>query len=391
MLAQAGYGWDDVLYDPFVQKKLLLALAIMLLALTLGYVVKSVLTWYAHKVAAKTNSQIDDFIMAAVHPPAVLIALTVGFWLAFREASDVLPFFVGTEILFFVLLVVLIAYTAGRLVKAALVHAGERKPNFRSVTNLGARLGYILAFTIAFLVVLSQFGIAITPMLTSLGIAGLAIGLALQDTLSNLFAGIWIQTSRVVRPGDFIRVEDVNQEGYVVEVSWRTTRIRTLPNHVVAIPNSKMASSVVSNYEMPQREQAALFEVGTSYNQDPEHVLKVLGRVAKQCVEEIPQIVKTFDPIVRLNGFGDSALNFLVIVRVNHHVDRFATFHEMRRRTFKAFAEEGIEIPFPHRTLYLRQEDSEAAFRFAATANGTGGAPAEPGDVAGKPYQGASE
>lgn len=383
---QPEYGWDDVLYDPYVQQRLLLALAILLLSIAIGYVVRYTMTWYAKGAAKRTKTPVDDFIMAAVHPPAVFIALTVGFWFAFREAAAVLPlkFFVRTEIFFFVIMVLLISYTVGRLIHAGLKYGGERKPNFKSLTHLGSRIGYLLAFTVGLLILLHELGVEITPLLTSLGIAGLAVALALQDTLSNLFAGLWIQSSRVVRPGDYVRVEDVKQEGWVVDVSWRTTRIRTLLNNVIAIPNKRLSESVVSNFEMPQSEQAVRVEVGVAYGSDPDHVEKVLADIGKEAMEKLPAVVKTFDPLIRFAGYGDSALNFMLIIRVNHYVDQYVTLHEMRKMVFRAFKEEGIEIPFPHRTLYLRQDDEEAPIRLKLGGDGSA-------DPSGKPYQADTE
>ena len=94
---------------------------------------------------------------------------------------------------------------------------------------------------------LNAVGVSITPIITALGVGGLAMALALQDTLSNLFAGIHILAEHTIRIGDFIRLE-TGQEGYVEDISWRTTRIRMLPNNMVIVPNSKLAQSVVVNY-----------------------------------------------------------------------------------------------------------------------------------------------
>lgn len=387
---QPERGWGDVLYDPFVQQKLLLALAILLLSIAFGYLVRYSMSWYAKKVATRTRSPVDDFIMAAVHPPAVFIALAVGFWFAFREAASVLPltFFVRTEIFFFVVLVLLISYTVGRLIQAALKYGAERKPNFRSVTQIGTRLGYLLAFAVGLMIMLHELGVQITPLLTSLGIAGLAVALALQDTLANLFAGLWIQSSRIVRPGDYVRVEDINQEGWVVDVSWRTTRLRTLPNNIIAIPNKRLADSVVSNFDMPVGDQAVWVDVGASYGSDPEQVEKVLLEVGRKAQQEIPAVVKTFEPLIRFRQYGDSSLDFRLIIRVHHYTDQYAALHQMRKMVYRAFKEAGIEIPFPHRTLYLRQDNEEGPLRLRIGGDGAGEEPSEP---ARKPYEAGAE
>jgi small-conductance mechanosensitive channel len=206
------------------------------------------------------------------------------------------------------------------------------------------------------LLVMSGLGISITPIITALGVGGLAVALALQDTLANMFAGLHIMLERTIRVGDFIRLES-GEEGYVEDITWRTTRIRMLPNNMVLIPNSKLAQSIITNYYLPIKRMSLLIRVGVSYDADPEHVEKVLLDVAKSAVGEIPGLVGEPEPFVRfIPGFGDSSLDFTLICQVKEFVDQYLVQHELRKRIFKRFKEEGIEIPFPHRTVYLREE-----------------------------------
>jgi small-conductance mechanosensitive channel len=370
----------QLVFDEATRNQLLLSITVLLLFFALGNVVRYTLTAYAKHVATKTATKIDDFIVAAIHPPTVLIFVTIGFWLSFKVAAGVVPSLLRFEIFFFAILVLLISYTVGRFVRAMLSFAASERPRYQHVAHMASRIGYLLAFLIGGLILLRSLGVEITPLLTSMGIAGLAVALALQDTLANLFAGIWIQTSRTVRRGDYVKIEDINQEGWVLDISWRTTRIRTRPNHVISIPNTKLSTSVVSNYELPQRDQTVSVEVGVSYNSDPKRVERILSDVGKKALEEVPNMVKTYNPIVRFSAFGDSALTFLLIVRVTHYIDQYAVLHALRMRIFEAFKAEGIEIAFPHRTLYLRQEAAEPALRLAVQ----GDAP-QPAAVESKP------
>ncbi|MFH1025219.1 MAG: mechanosensitive ion channel family protein, partial [Nitrospirota bacterium] len=206
------------------------------------------------------------------------------------------------------------------------------------------------------LVTLSVLGISIAPLLTALGVGGLAVALALQDTLANLFAGIHILLEKSVRVGDFIKLE-TGQEGYVEDITWRTTRVRMLPNNIVVIPNKNLAQSVVTNYYLPEKRMSLLIPVGVSYSSDPERVEKILVEEAKKAVGEIPGLLGDPEPFVRfIPGFGDSSLDFTLICQVKEFVDQYLAQHELRKRIFKRFKQEGIEIPFPHRTVYLREE-----------------------------------
>jgi small-conductance mechanosensitive channel len=207
-----------------------------------------------------------------------------------------------------------------------------------------------------FLIILSVLGISITPLLTALGVGGLAVALALQDTLANLFAGIHILMEKAVRVGDFVKLE-TGQEGYVEDITWRTTRVRMLPNNIVVIPNSKLSQSVVTNYYLPEKRMSLLIPIGVSYSSDPEEVERILIDEAKKAVGEVQGLRGEPEPFVRfIPGFGESSLDFTLICQVNEFVDQYIAQHELRKRIFKRFREEGIEIPFPHRTVYLREE-----------------------------------
>lgn len=136
----------------------------------------------------------------------------------------------------------------------------------------------IVVIIIGVLVLLDSLGIAIAPLLTALGVGGLAVALALQDTLSNVFAGVHILASRKVIRGDFIQLDN-GMEGYVVDTNWRNTTARQLPNNIVIVPNATLASSVVTNYHQPEQETSVSVAVGVSYDSDLEHVERVTCEV----------------------------------------------------------------------------------------------------------------
>ncbi len=210
----------------------------------------------------------------------------------------------------------------------------------------------VLIFSIAFILVLHILNINIAPFITTLGIAGLAVGLALKDTLENFFSGLHILLARQIKAGDFIRLES-GEEGFIEDINWRTTIIRTLANNVIIIPNAKLANSQILNYNLPQEELAILVPVGVSYKSDLEKVERVTIEVAKEIMQNLPEGVPEFEPFIRYNSFGDFSINFNVVLRAKRPEARFLVVHEFIKRLHKRYQEEGIEIPFPIRTLYL--------------------------------------
>jgi small-conductance mechanosensitive channel len=204
-----------------------------------------------------------------------------------------------------------------------------------------------LIFLMGALIILQTLNISITPILTALGVGGLAVALALQDTLSNLFSGLQIIASRQVRPGDYVKLES-GEEGYVIDITWRNTAIRALPNNMVIVPNSKLASTLVTNYYQPEKEMAVLVEVGVGYQSELKKVEQTTIEVAREVMHEVKGGVREFEPFIRYHSFGDSSINFTVILRGCEFTDQFLIKHEFIKRLHERFSDGSHRNPFPH-------------------------------------------
>lgn len=296
---------------------------------------------------------LGEDVVVALRGPVVLWSVMLGVYIAARVsmlpgvASDV-----GRSVLL-ALLILSVAWSVGKAIALVIRHRARSLGSLPAV-NLVGNLAQLTFLALGILVVLQSLGISITPLLTALGVGGLAVGLALQDTLANLFAGIHIIVSRQVRPGDFIRLES-GEEGYVRDVTWRYTTIRQLPNNVTIVPNAKLASAIITNYYLPETELAVLVPVGVSYASDLSRVEAVTVAVGKEVMADVPGGVPTFEPFIRYNAFGDSSITFTVILRGREVVDQHLIRHEFIKRLHRRFQAEGIEIPFPIRTVHLHQ------------------------------------
>jgi small-conductance mechanosensitive channel len=220
-------------------------------------------------------------------------------------------------------------------------------------SSIFVTLTRLAIFAVGGLILLQSLGVSITPLLTALGVGGLAVALALQDTLSNLFAGVHIIASKKVRLGDFVKLES-GDEGYVIDISWRNTSIRTPSNSVIIVPNAKLAEAVMVNYYQPEREISVLVEAGVAYGSDLDRVEAVTIEVAREVMETVPGGVPGFPPLVRYHTLGDYAIHFTVVLRAREATDRFVLIHEFVKRIHERYGTEGIEIPYPVRTVNLR-------------------------------------
>ena len=334
----------------------LLPLIVYIVSTVILLLVRGIAFRLLHRWAEKTESKIDDIIIKALKVPSAYWCIAIGLYIgvAVSDFPEKYVFYFSKAIHVIVILSITIAASnlAGKIFKNYIQKLALPIPTTGLV--YGILKGTI--FSIGFLITLSFLGISITPLITALGVGGLAVALALQDTLANLFAGIHILMEKSMRIGDFIKLES-GQEGYVDDITWRTTRIRMLPNNMVVIPNSKLSQSIITNYYLPEKRMSLLIPIGVSYSSDPEEVERILVEEAKKAVGEVPGLLGEPEPFVRfIPGFGESSLDFTLICQVQEFVDQYSVQHELRKRIFKRFKEEGVEIPFPHRTVYFREE-----------------------------------
>jgi small-conductance mechanosensitive channel len=168
---------------------------------------------------------------------------------------------------------------AGAAIAAQVVDAyGTAIAPALPVSSLTRNIAWGVVATVGLLVILNGLGLSITPMLTALGVGGLAVALALQDPLANFFAGVFLTLAGQIRLGDYVKL-DSGQEGYVAYFSWRSTRLPMLPNNLVVVPNAKLAQAIVINHHLPSQDLAVLVEVGVDYSSDLAHVERVVAEV----------------------------------------------------------------------------------------------------------------
>ena len=320
--------------------------------IVLGFIVRRLVFPHLERAAARTTSTADDKALAALKGPVLLWGAILGAHLGVGLVPEMAGSAHGIQQVLEIILIVSASWTLGRIA-ADMVGArtaDAELPSANLIPNL-ARAGVLL---LGCLVILQAMEIKITPVLTALGVGGLAIGLALQDTLTNLFAGIQILISKQIRVGDFIKLSS-GEEGIVVDITWRYTTIRQLGNNHTIIPNAKLSSQVTSNYTMPEPEQSIVVQVGVSYDSDLEMVERVTIEVARELQQTVDGAVRTHEPFTRYHTFGESSINFSVILRGQEYTSQYLMKHEFIKRLHKRYKAERIDIPFPIRTVYMKQ------------------------------------
>jgi small-conductance mechanosensitive channel len=308
---------------------------------------------YLRAKAGVSKIALDDVLVSALEAPLILCLVGVGLKVFF-DAVPLSPKVARYATALLTIIFIVAGYTFLDKIFIGGLSQYSKKVHFIA-TSAGAlkSLVRIVILGLVVLIILDRLNITITPFLASMGIGGLVIALALQDTLANFFAGLHIFGARPISVGNYIKLES-GEEGYVSHIGWRNTRIRMLPNNTVIIPNSRVVNSQIINFYRPQKEMAALVQVGVSYDSDLEHVERVTVEVAREVLRDTPGGVKGFEPFIRYHTFDDFSINFTVILRVHEYVDKYLVTHEFVKRLHKRYKQEGIEIPFPIRTLEFK-------------------------------------
>jgi small-conductance mechanosensitive channel len=346
---------------------ILVPVVVFVLTLAVGYIARKIIFWRLAAWSKKTETQIDDIIVAAIKGPFVIWFVMLGLYLALQTLA--LPTDLATEannarldkaILFCNKILMVLGYLSvtfalanmvGKIVQVYASHLETALP----VTSLTRHVSRIIIFALGILIILHKLEINIAPILATLGVGGLAVALALQDTLANVFAGFHIIAAKQVKIGDFVKLE-TGEEGYVIDISWRTTKVRMLPNNVVLVPNDKLAKAIVVNYYLPEKEMSVVVQLGVHYNSDLAKVEEVTVDVARQVMKEVPGGVPGFEPSVRYHTFADSSINFSVSLRAREYTDQYLIKHEFIKRLHKRYNHEDITIPYPIQAINTSQE-----------------------------------
>lgn len=325
---------------------------IVILAAVLAYLINIVLLWALKRVVKKTVIQMDDRNLGLLER-YLFPLLLVGALMFIADTIPLPPKVLKTGHQLLVLSGLLLAIFL--LTKCVLVILRNLEVRYEAVGNIKGPIEIftkIVFIAVGGMLILDNLGISLTPILTTLGVGSLGVAIALQDTLGNFFAGLYIKADRPIEVGHFIRLES-GEEGYVSHIGWRSTRVRMLPNNMVVVPNSKLVQSVITNYYLPERELAVQVQVGVHYNSDLEEVERVTIEVAKEVLETVLGGVRSFEPHIRYHTFGESSVNFTVGLRADEFAGGFLLKHEFIKRLQARYKKEGITIPFPVRTIHF--------------------------------------
>jgi small-conductance mechanosensitive channel len=329
--------------------RVLVAAGVVAAALVVGVVLRLVLRRLAQR-AEDTRWAWDDLLARLVRDLAPVLTTAAGIW----AAVPIVDFTRGVRAVIGQTLVAVIIFAvslaSARLLAGVVTSVALGRSGVAGSVSLFANITRAVVLVLGVLVLLQSLGVSITPLLAGLGVGGLAVALALQDTLANLFSGVHILASKTVEPGDFVQLS-TGQEGHVVDINWRKTTIRTLSDNLVIVPNAKFADAILTNFHQPAEDMGLLIQAKVAYDSDLEQVEKVTIDVGRQVMAEVEGGIPDYEPLVRFHTFGESSIDFTVILRTRGFGDQFVIKHEFVKRLHQRYRAEGVQIPLPTRTV----------------------------------------
>ena len=350
-------------------QKLIIPFCILVFSLFVGIVLNQMLTRKLESRIKASDSEIAGIFFRALRGVPISLCVVIGlYWIVNTSAG--MP--AGLVRIFSYILFAVIVFSITRVCERTLsgfIRLKFSGSNDMTQSTLLDTIFRVAIYASGALVILDYFDISIAPIMAAMGVGGMAVAFGVRETLENIFSGLQLIVSKQLRVNDYIKLS-TGDEGRVIDINWRYITVMP-PNesNVVVIPNKVIANAVTTNFSQPRDDIIVVVPIGVSYDSDLEHVENVTVEVARDLMIKIDGYEPHFDsegvdrnklaPIVRYQCFNDSSIDFNAVMHVQVFTNQYLLKHEFIKAITKRYREEGINIPYPIRTLDLPSADSK--------------------------------
>lgn len=340
----------------------LYAVAIVIASALLGRVIKFLLNTLFKKIFAQTRTNLDDLLLDVLRGRVTTLSIIGGTYIGLREIEKGISFSNTTalqiisyfDIALFVFLVFVLARLIIKIVQTTFTWYLDdvaRKTHATitpTIAPLTSKIINILLFLIAFMIVLDHFGVNIGSLLVSLGVGSLAFALAAQETIANMIAGFVILIDQPFRVGDRIKLP-TGEEGDVMQIGLRSTRVIAVDNNMLVIPNSDLVKNRILNFTFPGKAMRTVIDVGVSHTTDIPKAKELLSKIIKEQSGLSPE----FPIIIQVNAITESSIILRLVIESEDFGERFGIESDIRERILSEFSSSGISIAYPQRVIHL--------------------------------------
>ncbi|VVB95857.1 Small-conductance mechanosensitive channel MscMJ [uncultured archaeon] len=331
---------------------IMVAVVILAVFAVLAWLAAYVLQEILPRFTVKTQTTLDDELVKALQGPVKLLVLLTGFALAIHSLEFGTLYFGTFDTIVTILYILLGAYLVSNVIHGLIQwYSNDIAPKTKSKLDdqlmpFLDKVDRIVIFTIALLMIFDRLGYQITPILASLGVAGIAVAFAAQETISNVFGAFSILTDRPFKVGDRVELSET-EIGDVVDIGVRSTRIKTMDDKIIIMPNAVISKGKIINYSEPDQKVRFTIKVGISYKSDIDRAMQIMTDIAKGTQGVISNPV----PRAYVVALSSYSIDLILHVWVNDYKLEFDVSDRIYREIIRRFAEENIEIPYPITTI----------------------------------------
>ena len=337
------------------QKDILILSALLVGGSVLGWILRKWLFPFLTRLAGKTKQQTDNLILQSFKKWIIVLIVALGAYIGIKR----LPLSVKYQdwidksfIIFYIFCAtIMLSEIVSGMIRVKNQETGSALPSSSIISKIARAIIYGLGLVL----ILQSVGISVAPILTAMGVGGLAVALALQDTLSNLFAGLQIIASGKINQNDFIRLDN-GQEGFVEDISWRITTIKNASGQVIIVPNAKLSNMISTNYLLERKDFAFSVDISIDRNNDIKKVESVTKEVVHQTISQIKGGIMPEEPAVRFVRFGENSIELKVSMQVREYHQQGEATHQFIMNIQERFAKEDIRFAISFKSLLAEQK-----------------------------------
>jgi len=343
--------------EQYISNQYLRAFVIVLLFFVISEIIYWIFKHIFLKLSKKTKTNLDNQIVEAVTKPSSLFFIFLGLRLSITQlvfSENITKIIYGINN---TVLILIVGVIASRILTILLnewsnININGKVPKIdKNLSKFFKKIAYISVYILIFIYILgSVWGVQIGPLLASLGVIGIAVALALQNTLGNVFGGVSLLIDKNLSEGDMVELED-GKVGTVLDIGFRSTKIKTFDNEILVVPNSMLSNSILKNYAKPNLSERVVVPFSVAYGSNIEKVKKLVMMEIKKIKSYIPEP----EPFVRFTEMGDSSLNFKVYFWVEDYIEKWIALDEANTKIYNALNKAKISIPFPQRDVHIKK------------------------------------
>ena len=341
---------DSIIGNIYLKFLFILAVSV-LVAFLVKFIVRQVLK----PLAKKTKTKIDDLIIKSMSSIIFYAVIVLGFKIGIQHLefeTAVISSIVNT--LYIIIVVLLVIRIITNFAKHWLKEWASKTESTADdrLIPLVAKILKTVTIILGIFFIFDTWDINLSPLLATAGIAGIAIGFAVRDSLANILGGIQLVLDKTFKVGDKIELES-GEMGTILDIGIRSTKLKTFDNEVIYIPNGSLANTKVKNFTVPDLSVRVNVDFGVEYGSDPEKVRNVV----MEAVKKIDTVIGEPEPAVQFLNMSDFSLDFVARVWVESYTDAYSTKLEVTDVIYNALNEAKIGIPFPTRTVFTKNLD----------------------------------